>query len=424
MARVRPWISSVLRFAVRVRSPRMRERHAWALLLTGRSRSASAVLIGLTVLGALSPSSGQSLTWSVAASPSYVGSNFPQGVSCASPTACTVVGWYYYSSNGSNGLDRTLIESWDGTNWSLVPSPNPGSTTNFLQGVSCISASACTAAGYFTDSTGLYATIIESWNGTNGSVPSPNEPAVPNYLFGVSCVSASAWTAGGYYYTSSTVGMTLIEAWNGTSWSAVPSPNPGSGGNFLQGVSCTSASACMAVGSYYNTGGAFKTLIESWNGTSWLVVPSPNRGTHTNVLDSVSCTGAATACIATGNYNNSSNRTKTLIESWNGTNWSMTPSPNRGTSTNVLDSVSCTSAAACAAAGWYYGQTGATRTLIESWNGTSWSVMPSPNLGLIGNTLTGVSCTSAAACTGAGFHYRSSASGDIAKTLIEVGSVG
>ena len=50
-----------------------------------------------------------------------------------------------------------------------------------------------------------------------------------------------------------------------------------------------------------------RTLIESWNGTSWSLVPSPSRGKH-SYLDSVSC--AAGACMATGNHGG-----KTLIES-------------------------------------------------------------------------------------------------------------
>jgi hypothetical protein len=42
---------------------------------------------------------------------------------------------------------KTLILSWDGTSWSVVPSPSPGPEFNRLDGVSCISAAACTAVG-------------------------------------------------------------------------------------------------------------------------------------------------------------------------------------------------------------------------------------------------------------------------------------
>ena len=42
--------------------------------------------------------------------------------------------------------------------------------------------------------------------------------------------------------------MTLIEHWNGISWSIVTSPNNGTSGLQLNGVTCASASDCWAVG--------------------------------------------------------------------------------------------------------------------------------------------------------------------------------
>ena len=175
--------------------------------------------------GSASPAPAMRMSWSAVPSPNRVGSNFPQGVSCASKTECTAAG-YYYSSNGLTGVDRTLVESWNGSRWSLVPTPSPGGGVNFLQGVSCLSVSVCTSVGYYTNSTGVYSTLVESWDGTSWSVvPSPNQGAVPNYLFGVSCSSPAACTAVGYYYNSSNVAMTLIESWDGTRWSVMPTPN-------------------------------------------------------------------------------------------------------------------------------------------------------------------------------------------------------
>jgi hypothetical protein len=77
----------------------------------------------------------------------------------------------------------------------------------------------------------------------------------------------------------------------------------------------------------------------------------------------VSCTSAA-ACTAAGDYTNSSTYARTLIETWNGTRWSLVPSPNRRAD-SYLDGVSCTSTA-CTTAGYYYYTRYDTRTLIES----------------------------------------------------------
>jgi hypothetical protein len=254
-------------------------------------------------------------------------------------------------------------------------------------------------------------TLIESWNGSTWAiVPSPNQAAGRlgvNYLDGVSCVSASACTAVGFYWTNSRrVPKTLIESWNGTAWTIVPSPSPGTGSNYLSSVSCTSATACTAVGN--GTG----TLIESWNGSTWSVVPSPTPPGGA-VLFSVSCP-SVTACTAVGHAG------QTFAESWNGSTWSIVPTPNVGGATNVLDGVFCTSATACTAVGDSQGTGSPARTLVESWDGTAWTIVPSPNAGGArrNNGLGSVSCPTAATCTAVG-GYGITGSG---KTLIETGS--
>src|SRR5690349_10180922 len=73
-------------------------------------------------------------------------------------------------------------------------------------------------------------------------------------------------------------------------WSVVHSPNRGAGGNSLDAVSCVSEHSCAAVGSYLGSGGAQRTLAESWDGARWSALPSPNRpdGGFGNALFGVS----------------------------------------------------------------------------------------------------------------------------------------
>src|SRR5439155_23584200 len=145
--------------------------------------------------------------------------------------------------------------------WSIVPSPNTSTTqNNELDRVTCTSASDCWAVGsyYIIDSPGSTSqTLIEHWNGTAWSiVTSPNISATHNFLNGVTCASASDCWAVGAYNTDSVGGWrTLIEHWNGTAWSIVTSPNTSTTGiNVLGGVTCTSASDCWAVGAYFTDG--------------------------------------------------------------------------------------------------------------------------------------------------------------------------
>jgi hypothetical protein len=150
-----------------------------------------------------------------------------------------------------------------------------------------------------------------------------------------------------------------------------PSPSPGPGNDdILFGVSCASATACVAVGNGTQGSGASGTLTESWNGTSWTVVPSPNEGSAGtgNVLEDVSCVSAA-ACTAVGS--SGPDPGSTLIESWDGTSWAIVPSPDRGLWGSVLVGVSCVSATACTAAGYSATKSGGDKTLIESGTASS-----------------------------------------------------
>jgi hypothetical protein len=151
-------------------------------------------------------------------------------------------------------------------------------------------------------------------------------------------------------------------------WSVLPTPNPGTGGNFLNGVSCTSPDTCTAAGEAFHANSQTTSLIESWNGSQWSVVPSPSPGVVQTLVNGVSC-AAQNACSAVGSYSTRTG-TKTLVESWDGSSWSVVPTPNPGVETRSLNGVSCASATTCTAAGGFFSRAQNTfRTLIET--GTS-----------------------------------------------------
>jgi hypothetical protein len=74
----------------------------------------------------------------------------------------------------------------------------------------------------------------------------------PSRRLAVSCASNTACTAVGYYNTAppgEIVGRPLAERWNGSTWSLRGAPTiAGSDTTYLEGVSCTSSRACIAVG--------------------------------------------------------------------------------------------------------------------------------------------------------------------------------
>jgi hypothetical protein len=341
--------------------------------------------------------------WAVQTTPNPSGAtdNSLGGASCTSATACTAVGSY-----GIAGALLTLAERWDGTSWTIQPTPNPtGAKGSSLSGVSCTSATVCTAVGNYTNSGGTQLTLAERWDGTAWTIqPTPNPTgAADNRLFGVSCTSATACTAVGSYASAGGL-VTLAERWDGTAWTIQPTPNPtGAGDSSLQGVSCTSATACTAVGNYFDTTAGFLTLAERWDGTTWTIQPTPNpAGGQDNFLSGVSCT-SATACTAAGSFiNNAGTSGGTLAERWDGTTWTALTTPNpAGGAVSSLSGVSCTSATACTAVGNSSNSTRIPVTLAERWDGTTWTIQPTPNPPGQAS-LSGVSCTSALACTATG----------------------
>lgn len=182
--------------------------------------------------------------------------------------------------------------------WKLVSSPNPGLALNGLNAVTAISASDIWAVGTFSTNGSVGQTLVTHWNGTQWSVvPSPSPGSIQNVLLGVAAVSAKdLWTVG--YFSNSAGGpdsfftgsRTLIGHWNGTQWSVVPSPSVGSMVNVLNGVAIVSANDIWAVGTFADspftryTPTSGHTLTLHWNGTQWSIVKSPDTRSTKNVL--------------------------------------------------------------------------------------------------------------------------------------------
>ena len=194
--------------------------------------------------------------------------------------------------------------------------------------------------------------------------------------------------------TSTTTSGTAAPAWQPPP--TVPAPVPGTGS--VGATSCPSATFCMAVGSVEGGPGGTNALLDAWDGTTWSVLPSPvvNGGTW-NSLSSVSCP-SATFCMAVGSLQGQSEGTGALFEAWEGTAWSVLPSPDvNGGTWNSLNGVSCPSPTFCVAVGSAQAGIGA---LVESWDGRGWSVVPSPPVGT--SVLRAVACTSASFCAAVG----------------------
>jgi hypothetical protein len=83
-------------------------------------------------------------------------------VSCTSASSCTAVGQYQSSNVTTFGAPETLAEVWDGTTWTIATTPDPSSTQNQLNSVSCGASQVCAAVGLYSNPGDVAATLIEA----------------------------------------------------------------------------------------------------------------------------------------------------------------------------------------------------------------------------------------------------------------------
>jgi hypothetical protein len=360
----------------------------WTRLRRLTALTAAAAAVATAGTGVAYASGG----WTVQTLPASKTNVLLYGSSCASATACVAVG---VANN-----QAPPAYSWDGTNWTLTHLPTPPLGPGQLNAVSCYNAQRCMATGSQT-SNGAPVPLTEqrygsSWRLETAPMPSGQTEAE---LTSVSCPAANWCMATGPETAPGTSGFVtagLAEDWNGSDWTIVPMPLVGSS-TYVNRVSCTSASFCVAVGSSDNSANDESAVIETWNGTSWSSqqAPPPLRGAADGSgLNGVSCS-AANACTAVGFYVTAEGADNAAIIRWNGTAWAKQAFQLERT---VWD-VSCTSAASCMALGSAQARSAGLPQLFH-WNGTGWKTVTTPSEG--NGSLYGLGCSRRGYCTAEG----------------------
>ena len=272
-----------------------------------------------------------------------------------------------------------------------------------LNSDSCVGTDFCFAVGYVPDSSDGTVPYSELWNGNkwiSETVPSPGLGGSGNWLTSVSCTSPTACTA---------IGQDFAEQWNGTVWSQEAFQPL----TIASALSCSTATACIAVGGVYRVPSqGTRPGAVYWNGVSWVYQPIfAAADSYTNVLDAVSCT-AVQVCMAVGYQTNvsSSGYQHPLAVELDGTSWNLshTVAVNDRSNISELTGLSCASINWCVAVGYRstdgdWGQEGVYQPLVERWDGTAWTVQSTPVIQApSGGQLAAVSCTSSVACIAIG----------------------
>jgi hypothetical protein len=278
---------------------------------------------------------------------------------------------------------------FDGTKWTQFPTPLiKGDNTGNLEGVIDISPTLAWAAGTVNTGEANPGQVIEQWNGTKWSVfPGPKfaKGDVPS-IFSMTSTSANdIWAIGSLLSGGGQLLSFLFEHWDGTSWTATSSI---SGDAFLFSASADSTTDTWAVGFNGPENDNSLTLALHWNGTSWNEVATPSVGSGANQVNGVLALAPNdvwAAGFSTPVPPPQEAATLTLIEHFDGTKWTVVPSPNVGPANNFqsnrLFGLTANSSSDIWAFGSYFASDGSGHqmTLLLHWDGGSWTIAPSPD---------------------------------------------
>lgn len=274
---------------------------------------------------------------------------------------------------------RTLIEHWDGLNWSLVLSPNvEGTLSNFLQSVAAHSATEVWAVGW---SMGIgiqtQKTLVERWDGSAWSiVPSPNPGPTGNSLEAVAVIGDNdAWAVGSMYSTA-VVSLPISMHWDGSVWTAVEVPVPPfcTQRTYLTDVAGRRARFVLATG-YCTTAAGDQGFILRWDGRAWSVAAGPDRIPAQSALNGLTVISRSDAWAvgAAGGL--------ALILHWDGTAWTAVDAPADVGPDSSLTSIDASRAKLWAVGIGQSSQPPFAGRLTALWDGTAWTRVPAGDFG-------------------------------------------
>jgi WD40 repeat protein len=330
--------------------------------------------------------------------------------------------------------------------WHILPSPHEGAGSA-LHAVVALAPADAWAAGYTSThpltrwrdgwmtvpEEGAAQALLVHWDGQSWEhAPTPPLPgAASSYLLGLAAAAPADVWAVGYYTTTTQAPRTLILHKDAQGWHAVSSPNVGAGPNRLYAVTARAADDAWAVGAVgedYDLNQPAQTLILHWDGTRWSVVPSPSPGLGANRLYGVAAR-AADDVWAVGHHNPGysgwpvpwpvppfAGASHQLVLHWDGAAWMVVPT--RGEPGGDTLAAVASEGGGVWGVGYQAGEGGG-RGLFGHWDGARWREEPLPPLPEESSSyLTALAARAPDDRWAAGVQYRYGYSGDSDRPLM------
>jgi len=262
--------------------------------------------------------------------------------------------WAVGERLNSQYQDRALVEVWNGTKWSIAEIPQPGDVRDMLFAASALSPSDVWVVGDQESANGVFETLAEHWNGSTWTVvPTPDPGSSGNHLYAVDAVSPDDVWAAGQQLGAQFPDNGLVEHWDGHSWSVVPVPAATTAAVMLDGIAATAdvpsrgglggssplADTVYVAGEADSASQGGRPLIETYQDGAWQTasLPAAAGSLWTNLWG---ITVAAGTAWAVGTYvDPKTDNNNTLILSGTNGTWTVDAGPEPGSGSNILGGV-------------------------------------------------------------------------------------
>jgi hypothetical protein len=258
------------------------------------------------------------------------------GMSCTAPGNCVAVGYYTTATTGNRSF---IVREQDGRWSQAFQAPDPAHTGGGvgLEAIACTGPRSCQAVGSYANQQGDFEGLAVSetrsgWGHADEIAMPSNAAADPDAgLDGVACTAAGDCVAMGYYDNNpanSHVEVAAAVVESGGTWRRavalhLPSHGPAldSGGS---GVTCTANGHCLGVGSYNSSAQIYHSLAVTESGGRWTwgkqITAMPTHAVSAG-MDGIGCV-SDTLCFAAGGYDSTSNVFYGLLSTWSDGRWS------------------------------------------------------------------------------------------------------